>query len=173
MNKSLRCSATQQSLPTPGPCPCSISLQLLWKVSSLGPSQGGQELSSFGGPASANLSGQHNQPGPPAFPCGVSHLLAFARNLQSKPFPVGCSSPGDTVAVEGKVQVHQKPFSSKTNFIKNQFKQHSPYLCESVAGRRPTTPSHKHGLCPPLGSQLVFLLNIAGRRPAMFNRKAR
>ena len=82
---------------------------------------------------------------------------------------------------------HQKPFSSNTNFIKNQFhqstscqrdpppeqKQYSPCLCESVAGRRPATPSHKHGLCPPLGSQLAFLLNIAGRRPAMFSRKAR
>ena len=82
---------------------------------------------------------------------------------------------------------HQKPFSSKTNYIKNQFhqstscqrdpppeqKQYSPCLCESVAGRRPATPSHKNGLCPPLGSQLAFLLNIAGRRPAMFSRKAR
>ena len=38
----------------------------------------------------------------------------------------------------------------------------SPCLCEGVAGRRPATPSHKHGLCPPLGSQPAFLLNIAG-----------
>ena len=88
---------------------------------------------------------------------------------------------------------HQKPFSSKTIFIKNQFhqrplssktnscqrdpspeqKQSCPCLYESVAGRRPATPSHKHGLCPPLGSQLAFLLNIAARRPAMFSRKAR
>ena len=58
----------------------------------------------------------------------------------------------------------KKPLSPKTtfiretNFIKNQIhqrppppeqKQYSPCLCESVAGRRPATPSHKHGLCPP------------------------
>ena len=57
---------------------------------------------------------------------------------------------------------HQKPFSSKTNFIKNQFHQrpllirgtHNPSensivrVCVKVAGRRPATPSHKHGLCP-------------------------
>ena len=86
-----------------------------------------------------------------------------------------------------KNHFHQKPFSSETISIKNHFhqstscqrdppleqKQHSPCLCESVVGRRPATPSHQHGLCPPLGSQLAFLLNIAGRRPAMFSRKAR
>ena len=81
-----------------------------------------------------------------------------------------------------KTNFIKKPISSKTNFIKNQScqrdpppeqKQHSPCLCESVAGQRPATPSHKHGLCPPLGSPLAFLLNITGRRPAMFSRKAR
>ena len=40
----------------------------------------------------------------------------------------------------------------------------------SRAEGRPATPSHKHGLCPPLGSQPAFLLNIAGQcsaeRPA-------
>ena len=30
--------------------------------------------------------------------------------------------------------------------------QYSPCFCEGVAGRRPTTPSHKHGLCPPFVS---------------------
>ena len=69
---------------------------------------------------------------------------------------------------------HQKQLSSKTIFIKNQFHQRPlpvrGSLCESVAGRRPATPSHKHGLCPPLDPQQAFLLNIAG--PAMFNRKA-
>ena len=43
---------------------------------------------------------------------------------------------------------------------------------ESVAGRRPATPSHKHGSCPSLGFQPPFLLNIACRWPAMFSRKA-
>ena len=73
-------------------------------------------------------------------------------------------------------------FSSKTIFIKNQFHQNQfhqkpissehflvrgthhpsknnivPYLCESVRGPKgPRRPSHKHGLCPPLGSQLAF-----------------
>ena len=73
-----------------------------------------------------------------------------------------------------KNHFHQKPFSSKTNFIKNQFHQ-KPISSEHFLSEGPTTatPSHKHGLCPPLGSQLAFLLNIAGRRPAMFSRKAR
>ena len=31
-------------------------------------------------------------------------------------------------------------------------------VCESVACRRPATPSHNHGLCPLLGSQPAFLL---------------
>ena len=70
-----------------------------------------------------------------------------------------------------KNQFHQKPISSETTFIKNHFfiknqfhqstscqrdpppeqKQYSPCLCESVAGRRLATPSHKHGLCQGLG----------------------
>ena len=85
-----------------------------------------------------------------------------------------------------KNHFHQKPLSSKTNFIKNQFHQKPissehflsegpttraktiQCLCESVAARRPSTPSHKHGLCPPLGSQLAFLLNrqCSAERPA-------
>ena len=32
-------------------------------------------------------------------------------------------------------------------------KQYCPCLCKGVAGRRPATTSHKHGLCPPLGSR--------------------
>ena len=32
-------------------------------------------------------------------------------------------------------------------------------------------PSQEHGLCPPLGFQPPFLLNIAGRRPAMFRER--
>ena len=82
-----------------------------------------------------------------------------------------------------KIHFHQKPNSSKTNFIKNQFhqkpissettscqrdpppeqKQYSPCLCESVAGRRPATPSHKHGLCPPLGFQQKGPLRVQRR----------
>ena len=80
---------------------------------------------------------------------------------------------------------HQKPFSSKTNFIKNQFHQRplssKTIFIKNQFHQKPISsehflsegPSHKHGLCPPLGSQLAFLLNIAGRRPAMFSRKAR
>ena len=53
-----------------------------------------------------------------------------------------------------KNHFHQKPLSSKTTFIRNHFppeqKQYRPCLCEGVAGRRPATPSHKHGLCPLL-----------------------
>ena len=83
---------------------------------------------------------------------------------------------------------HQKPFSSKTNFIKNQFHQrplpvrgtHHPSknnivrVCVKASRAEGPRRLHtKHGLCPPLGSQPAFLLNIAGRRPAMFSRKAR
>ena len=65
-------------------------------------------------------------------------------------------------------QFHPKTFSSKTNLIPKRFrcennskqddgvvakKQYCPCLCESVAGRRPATPSHNHGLCPPFGFQ--------------------
>ena len=91
-----------------------------------------------------------------------------------------------------KNHFHQKPVSSKTTFIKNQFhqklfssetffirknetkewdSQYSPCLCEGVAGRRPATPSHKHGLCPPFGFQQAFMWSIAGRRPAMLHMK--
>ena len=87
-----------------------------------------------------------------------------------------------------KIHIHQKPLSSKTKFIRNHFhqkpfssetifirknetkgwdSQYSPCLCEGVAGRRPATPSHKHGLCPPFGFQHTFMWSIAGRRPAM------
>ena len=81
-----------------------------------------------------------------------------------------------------KNHFHQKPISSKTNFIRALPVRgtHHPsknnkvrVFLEGVAGRRPATPSHKHGLCPPLGSQLAFFLNIAGRRLAMFSKKAR
>ena len=47
-----------------------------------------------------------------------------------------------------KKNFHQKPIFLRDH---SEQKQHSPCLCESVAGRRPATPSHKHGLCPPLG----------------------
>ena len=75
-----------------------------------------------------------------------------------------------------KNQFHQKPFSSETIFIrKNETKgwdsQYSPCLCEGVAGRRPATPSHKHGSCPPFGFQQAFMWSIAGRRPAMLHMK--
>ena len=43
---------------------------------------------------------------------------------------------------------------------------------QSVFLRRRRRPSQEHGLCPRLGFQPSFLLNIAGRRPAMFSRKA-
>ena len=116
--------------------------------------------------------------------------LSSKTNFIKKPLSSKChfhQKPLSSETTFIKNQFHQRPLSSKTNFIKNQFhqstscqrdpppeqKQHIPCLCESVAGRRPVTPSHKHGLCPPLGSQLAFLLNIAGRRLAMFSRKAR
>ena len=38
--------------------------------------------------------------------------------------------------------------------------QYSPCSCEGVAGRRPATPSHEHGLCPPLGSQQKGRLRV-------------
>ena len=41
-------------------------------------------------------------------------------------------------------------------------KQYCPCLCEGVASRRPATPSHKHGLCPPFGFQQAFMRSIAG-----------
>ena len=41
-----------------------------------------------------------------------------------------------------------------------------PCLCESVARR--ATPPHQQGLCPPLGFQRAFQLNIAGLRRAIF-----
>ena len=49
---------------------------------------------------------QHQWPTRPTCPCrfactvGKDHFLAFARGLQSEPFLVRCSSPGNTVAVE-------------------------------------------------------------------------
>ena len=78
--------------------------------------------------------------------------------------------------LSSKTTFHQKPFSSETIFIrKNETKgwdsQYSPCLCEGVAGRRPATPSHKHGLCPLFGFQQAFMWNIAGRRPAMLHMK--
>ena len=39
-------------------------------------------------------------------------------------------------------------------------KQYRPCLCEGVAGRRPATPSHKHGIGPPLGSQQKGRLRV-------------
>ena len=33
------------------------------------------------------------------------------------------------------------------------YPQYSLCLCEGVAGQRPATPSHKHGLCPPFDFQ--------------------
>ena len=36
-------------------------------------------------------------------------------------------------------------------------------IVRSVAGRRPASPSHKHGSCPPLKFQRAFQLNIARR----------
>ena len=53
-----------------------------------------------------------------------------------------------------------------------EHKQYSPCLWEGVAGRRPATPSHRHGLCPPFGFQPAFHPNIASRRLAMFGWKA-
>ena len=49
---------------------------------------------------------------------------------------------------------HPLTLSSKRSFIPKIHmwdNQHSPYFCESVAGRRPATFSQKHGLCPPFG----------------------
>ena len=51
-------------------------------------------------------------------------------------------------------------------------KQLQSVIFEKVSPAEPATPSQEHGLCPPLGFQPPFLLNIAGRRPAMFSRKA-
>ena len=48
----------------------------------------------------------------------------------------------------------------------------SEFFEKASPGRRPATLSQEHGLCPPLGFLPPFLLNIAGRRPAMFSRKA-
>ena len=42
------------------------------------------------------------------------------------------------------------------NETKGWDSQYSPCLCEGVAGRRPATPSHKHGLCPRFGFQQAF-----------------
>ena len=57
--------------------------------------------------------------------------------------------------LSSKNHFHQEPFSSETIFVRtNETKgdsQYSPCLCESVAGRRPATPSHKHGSGPPFG----------------------
>ena len=50
----------------------------------------------------------------------------------------------------------EESFLSSSPDVKNNAggqKQHSPCLCAGVTGRRPATPSHKRGLCPPLGSQ--------------------
>ncbi len=73
LNKNLRCTATQKSLPPPSPCLCNVSLQLLWRISSLGPCQYW----------TADLGGQHDQPRPATFSCeiGKNDPLAFARNL--------------------------------------------------------------------------------------------
>ena len=79
-----------------------------------------------------------------------------------------------------KIHFHQKPLSSKCHFHQallvrgthHPSKNNIVVLCESVAGRRPATPSHKHGLCPPLGSQLAFLLNIAGLKAGNVQQKA-
>ena len=38
--------------------------------------------------------------------------------------------------------------------------QKSPCLCEGVARRMWETPSHKHGVCPPLGFQRAFQLKV-------------
>ncbi len=54
------------------------------------------------------------------------------------------------------------------------FEDRGAQMCAfGLSGCRVRAPAAPHGLCPPLGSQLAFLLNIAGRRPAMFSRKAR
>ena len=88
--------------------------------------------------------------------------------------------------ISSKNHFHQKPISSKTSFIKNHFhqkplssktishpsKNNIDRVCVKASRAEGPTPSHKHGLCPPLGSQPAFLLNIAGRRLAMFSRKA-
>ena len=70
-----------------------------------------------------------------------------------------------------KNHFHQKPFSSEKNETQGWDSQYSPCLCEGVAGRRPATPSHKHGLCPPFGFQQAFMWSIAGLRPVMLHMK--
>ena len=76
-----------------------------------------------------------------------------------------------------KNQFHQRPLSSKTIFIKNQFHQ-KPISSEHLPDQRDPPPGprrlHTNTAYAHLwGLRLAFLLNIAGRRPAMFNRKAR
>ena len=58
-----------------------------------------------------------------------------------------------------KTKVWPRPSLAKTKFGQDQVwpdqvrdNQYSPCFCEGVAGRRPATPSHKHGLCPPFVS---------------------
>ena len=58
---------------------------------------------------------------------------------------------------------HPMTFSTNNGFIQKNLmwdNQYSPCLCESVAGRRPATPSRKHGLCPLFGFQQAFMWSI-------------
>ena len=59
---------------------------------------------------------------------------------------------------------HQKPISSKTNFIRDHFHQ-KPFSSEHFLSEGPTTRAIQHSPC--------LCESIAGRRPAMFSRKAR
>ena len=65
-------------------------------------------------------------------------------------------------------QVWPRPSLAKTKFGQDQVRdnQYSPCFCEGVAGRRPATPSHKHGLCPPFVSTG---LHVEHRRPKAGN----
>ncbi len=69
---------------------------------------------------------------------------------------------------ENEKKKKQKRTEKKPN---GRDSQYSPCLCECVAGRRPATHSHKHGLCPLFGFQQAFMWSIAGRRPAMLHMK--
>ena len=71
-----------------------------------------------------------------------------------------------------------RPSLAKTKFGQTKFgqdqvwpdqvrdNQYSPCFCEGVAGRRPATFSHKHGLCPPFVSTG---LHVEHRRPKAGN----
>ena len=101
-------------------------------------------------------------------PMATSSSLSFV--LQSNHRPSTYTFVGRGVTYLGQVPTQADLFfylgQSFLGRLVQACPQYSPCLCEGVAGRRPATPAHKHGLCPPFGFQQAFMWSKHRRQKA-------